>query len=130
MVRILGVIIAAAALVVTFMNQKQKDKFVIWLKDLLTYRIKRFVTYPVYWLNSREFFYPTKVYWGESKQANEQGYVYVIKKRNFLRDIWLKFAHSSGTVDPKKLGVIQTLAVYRVDRGDKPDYVDKRFSLM
>ena len=119
-----------SATVISLMNQKQKDQFVYWLKDLVKRRLKRFVTYPIYWLNSRKCLYCTKVYWGESKQANEKGYVYVIRKRDFLRDIHLKFAKPSRTVNPEKLGVVQILAVYRVDRGDKPDYVDDRFLVL
>lgn len=101
---IVGVIISLATLAAALMTDEQKKRFINWLKNLLTYRFKRFVTYPIYWINSRKCFYSTKVYWGESKQANERGYVYVMKKRNFLRDIRLKFARPSGTVDPRKLG--------------------------
>ena len=83
----------------------------------------------IYSINKCECLYCPTVYFGVSKQANEKAYVYVMKKRNLLRDIRWKFSHKSN-VDPKKLGVFQTLAVYRVGRGKKPDWVDDRFLVL
>ena len=119
MVGTLGVIIAAAALVVAFMSQKQKAQFVNWITLL--------VTHPVYLYRCNKFWYCTKIYLAESKQANERGYVYVGKRRKLLCDIHWKFLEWSEAIRiklsriadaqpknavPNELGVIQILAVY------------------
>lgn len=116
----LGVIIAAAALVVAFMSQKQKEQFVYWLRHL--------VMYPIYWYRYHKFWYCTKIYFVKRKQSNEHAYVYVGKRRKLFCDIRWKFSEwfeviciklkrtesiVSKAVDPDELGVIQVLAIYR-----------------
>ena len=98
-----------------------------------------------HWLKSCKCFYPTKIYLGKSEQANELAYVYVGKKRITLRailwkpaawikTIWIRLRRRKfATLKPiplNKLGVLQILAIYRIQRGNKPDWVDERFLVL
>lgn len=135
------ILIGIATLIVAIIglfSEENKRRFFFYLKRTLHH----LVIWPIYWFNSRKFRYGTKVYLGESEQANERAYVYVGKKRIFRQDIpralsrWIQATLTRlrrlEPIPPKavpanELGVIQTLAVYRVHRGARPDSLDERF---
>ena len=131
-IAIVGIVIAIIAL------PDEKCKYVVGLPKHLVTKVR-------YWLKSLKCFYPTKIYLGKSVQADELAYVYVVRKGFLLRDIswrpaeWIKIIriklgrwknNTPKFVLPCELGVLKILAIYRTQRGGKPDWVDERFLVM
>ena len=130
---ILGILAIIVPIIIALLSNEKSRRWIFNLPTNLGY-----------WLKSCKCFYPTKIYLGKSEQANELAYVYVGKKRITLRDIlwkpaewikviWIRLRRRSPRLKPvplSKLGVLQILAIYRIQRGNKPDWVDERFLVL